>query len=440
MDLSTHVINIDVKNAPNVDGVMVTVQGVANCKISSKPELLENAVESLLGKTQEEIDTIIYQNLEGHLRSVVGKMTIEALIGDKQKLNKAVLEDAIEDFKKIGVDITSLNIQNITDQFKYIENLGKKRVAEIQRDADIGKAEAERDSKIKTSNAEKEGISQKNLNDQLIAESNKELSIKNANMKAMVDTRNAEVAQAGPLSNANALKAVLEAEANTAAAKEKANIVVEEMRAKKQEAALNATLIVPATAEKAQRIINAEATQKSAIVEAEGIKQSMIIKANGEGESMVIRKKAEAEGNAAVIVQMGEAEGKAIKAKLVGEAEGIAAKAEAYAKLDQTGKFLEILNALQTLAPNVIKEFAGVMGETTKHLANIKEVKVIDFGGGKDGSGSVSKFGSIPVEILTKVFEGLTGAGMDPSKLFNFMGVNPTTSKPEEPKTTTEKK
>jgi len=107
------------------------------------------------------------------------------------------------------------------------------------------------------------------------------------------------------------------------------------------------------------------------------------------------------------------------------EADGVKAKAEAYAKLDQTGKFLEVLNALQTLAPAVVKEFAGVMAASTAHLANIKDVKVIDFGGGANGGSTVGKFGTAPVEILTKMFEGLKGTGMDMTKLMKFVGIEP---------------
>ena len=116
------------------------------------------------------------------------------------------------------------------------------------------------------------------------------------------------------------------------------------------------------------------------------------------------------------------AEADVIKAKLVAQAEGTAELAKAYALLDNTGKFLEVLKALQTLAPNMIKEFAGVMAASTAHLGNIKDIKIIDFGGQGQGGSTTGKFGSVPVEILTKMFEGLTGTGFDMSKLKSFFG------------------
>jgi len=424
MDLSNRVINIEVKKAPNKDGVMTTVQGVANTKFASDKALLEIAVERFLGKEEKEVNGIIFQNLEAHLRSVVGKMTMEELIGDKQALNRAVLEDSSEDFKKLGITVDSINIQNITDDDEYIMNLGRKRTAEIKRNAEIGTAEAERDSVIKTTTAEREGIEKANENKMKIAESNKARDVRTAEMKALTDTQVEIANQAGPLSQAQALKAVVVARAATEAANETANIAVQEQKALKEAKRYEAEIVVPAEAQKKAKIINADAQKQAFILEADGKKQATVKIAEGDAEAIKVKKIGEADGEAALIMKKGEAEGKAIYARLSGEAKGIAEKAEAYAKLDQTGKFLEILSALQTLAPNSIKAFAEVMAASTAHLGNIKDVKVIDFGNGNGGS-TVGKFGSIPVEVLTKMFEGLAGTGFDASKLFNFLGIKP---------------
>ena len=425
MDLSNRVINIRVENAPNKDGVMTTVEGVANTKFSSDKALLEIAVERFLGKPEEEVDRIIFQNLEGHLRSVVGKMTIEDLIGDKQKLNQAVLEDASEDFKKLGISVDSLNIQNITDKDDYIVNLGKKRTAEIRRDAAIGTAEAEKDALMKTTDAKRQGIEQANLNEVKIAESTRAKDVQKAIYKAEVDKQNEVAAQAGPLSQAQAMQAVVEARAATEAAEEKANISVQEQKALKEAKRFQAEIVVPAEAQKQAAIIKADAQKQTFVLEAEGKREASRILAEGEAKAIVLKKNAEAEGEAAIITKRGEAEGAAIYAKLSGEAKGVAEKAEAYAKLDQTGKFLEVLNSLQTLGPNVIKEFAGVMAASSAHLGNVKDIKIIDFGGNSQGGTSTGKFASAPVEILTKMFEGLAGTGFDMTKLLNFVGIKP---------------
>jgi flotillin len=422
MNLSNRVIPIKTQNAPNLNGVMTTVEGVANTKISSDKALLEIAVERFLGKPDKEIDQIIYQNLEGHLRSVVGKMTMEELIGNKQKLNSAVLEDSQEDFKKLGITVDSLNIQNISDEAQYIVNLGKKRAAEIKRDAEIGTAEADRDSVIKTTDAQRTGIENKNANLMKVAEADRNLGVKKAQMKAEVDTQNEIANQAGPLSNAQALKAVVVQRATTEAAGETANIEVQKQKALKEEQRYVAEVVVPAEAQRKAKVINADASKQAFVLEAEGKKLATIKIAEGDAEAIKIKKQGEAEGEAALIFKKGEAEGKAIYAKLSAEAKGTSEKAEAYAKLDATGKFLEILLALQTLGPNVVKAFAEVMAASTAHLSGIKDVKIIDFGGQKNGS-TLGNIGTVPVEILTKMFEGLKGTVFDMSTLLNFLGI-----------------
>lgn len=425
MDLSNRSLVVNVKNAPNKDGVMTTIEGVANVKFSSEANLLRVGVERFLSFPDDEVNKIILQNLEGHLRAVVGRMTMEQLIGDKTALNSAVLDEANEDFSKMGIEIDFINIQDISDNDHYILNLGRKRAAEIKRDADIGEAEAKRDALKKTSEAEKAGIEVANANQEKIYESNKARDVKQAEMKAFTDKEIEIANQAGPLSQARALREVVEAQAQTEAAQEKALVQVEINRAEKEEKKFIAEIVVPAEARKREKVIQAEAQKDAAVIEAEGIQLATVKKATGDADAVKLAKLAEAEGQAAIIREQGQAEADAIKAKLLAEAEGIKEKAKAYAALDQTGKFLEVLNALQTLGPNVIKEFAGVMAASTAHLGNIKDVKVIDFGGNGSGGSSVGKFGAIPVEVLTKMFEGLGGAGFDASKLFSYLGIKP---------------
>jgi len=444
MDLSNRMLSIKVEDAPNKDGVMTTIEGNANVKFASDKGLLEMAVERFLGKPDSEIDQNIHENLSGHLRAVVGKMTIEQLINDKTALNQAVLEEANEDFMKMGIKIDFVNIQDISDKDDYIINLGKRRAAEIKRDAEIGTANADRDSVKQTSIAEREGVEVANTNQVKIAESDRERDVVKAKMKAQIDKENEIANQAGPLSNAEALKAVVQAQANTAAAKEEAEIQVQKKRALKETERYNAEKIVPAEADKQARIVTAEGTRESLVINAQGERDAVATKAKGEADAVLLKKKAEAEGNAAIVREAGLAEATAIEAKLLAEAKGILEKAKAYEKLDETGKFLEVLNALQTLAPNVIKEFASVMSAATQHLANVDDIKIIDFGGQGSNNGSTSKFGAVPIEILTKFFTGLQGTGFDTAKLQNFIGIKGEAAEDfppvDKPKTDTTKK
>jgi flotillin len=422
MDLSNRQIAIKVTGAPNKDGVMTTIEGIANVKFAAAKELLVLAVERFLGKPNDEIDNIIFQNLEGHLRSVVGQMTMEDLIRDKQALNEKILSDANEDFEKMGIKIDFLNISDIKDDVEYIINMGRKRASEIKRDADIGTADAERDAQIKTTLAERLGVEAANENQVAIIESDRTRDVKKAEMRAEVDAKKATADQAGPKANAIALKGVVVEEAATEAAQEKALVEVEAARALKEEKRYLAEKIVPAEAEKTAKIIQANATKESVIITAEGTKSAAIKTAEGEAEAVKVNAFALAEGDAAKIREKGLAEASAIKAKLLAEAEGVTEKAKAYALLDQTGKFLEVLNALQTLGPNMVKEFAGVMSASTAHLANVDEIKIVDFGGDGAGGSAVGKLGNVPNEVMTKLLAGADATGFDVSKLLNWAG------------------
>jgi flotillin len=144
LDLSVFPIDLDVRDVPNIDGVLVSVQAVANVKVRSDEQSLTAAAERFLGSTVSEIKQIAYKNLEGHLRSIVGRLTVEEIVRDRSKFNQEVLTEATSDLAKIGLGVDVLTIQKVSDAEGYIEALGKKRTAEVKRDAQIGEANAAR--------------------------------------------------------------------------------------------------------------------------------------------------------------------------------------------------------------------------------------------------------------------------------------------------------
>jgi len=420
LDLNVFSIDIDVKDAPNKDGVPVTLRGVANVKIKSDEQSLMNACERFLNMTPDQIKQIAFKNLEGHLRSIAGTMTIEDLVGDRTKLNAAVLNDAAKDLDKLGLGIDLLTIQEISDRMGYIEQLGKKRTAQVVRDAEIGTADAKRESTIQTTTAQKDGALKANENNVLIADSERERDVKRAQFSAKVAAETATAAQAGPLADANAQKAVVVARQEVKQADTEKATEVAKAQANKREQELVAEVIKPAEAAKLALIIEAEARKQARIIDAEGEKQAiqMIAEANkqklaleGEGAAVAIKAK-----------MVAEAEGK--QAGLLAEAVGILKKAEAYEKLDQTGKLLQILEVVERVLPGAIKEFAGVMKAAADPIGNIKEVKVIDFGGNSNEGSSVGKFGKLAPELIAKVFAGLRGSGIDVNGLLAKVGIN----------------
>lgn len=421
LDLNVYSINLDVQSAPNKDGVPVNLSGVANVKIMSDEASLMAAAERFLGKEQDEIQDVAYKNLEGHLRAIAGTMTIEQLVGDRSKLNQAILSEAAADLKKMGFGVDLLTITKVADANGYIDQLGKKRTAEVVRDAQIGTAEAEKDSTIQTTTAQKDSKLKANENQVAIADSDKERDIKKATFKAEVDKQNATADQAGPLAKQLAEKGVLEAEQDKLKAQTEKKTEVAEKTAELTEKELLSTKIKPAEAEKKATIINAEAEKEKAVIDADGQQQSILKLAEAEKQ----KKTLEGEGEAAAIKAKGLAEAEAIKAKLLAEAEGVLKKAEAYAKLDETGKLLQILEVVERVLPSAIKEFAGVMKAAAEPMGNIKDIKIIDFGGHADGKGSaMTNFGQVAPEMVMKFFSALTAADIDPKDLLKRFGLN----------------
>jgi len=433
LDLAVFSIPIQVAKAPNKDNILVTLKGVANVKIGNDEASLMAAAERFLGRSQSEIRDIAHENLTGHLRSIAGTMTIEDLVSNRDKLNQSVITEAGQDLKKMGLTIDLLTIQEVDDEYGYIEQLGRKRTAEVKMAAEVGTADAERESKIKTTTAQKDAELKANENAIAIAESEKLRDVKKASFTAEVATETAKAEQAGPLAQQLAEKAVVEAEQEKLKAQTIKKTEVAEAEALRKEQELIATVIKPAEAQKKADIVTAEASQQKQIIEAEGKqkaieklaeaeKQKKSLEGQGEAEAIKARALAEAEGVKAKM--LAEAEG--IQAKLLAEAEGTLKKAEAYKMLDDTGKFLLILEAVERILPAAIREFAGVAGEMAKPFGEIDNISIIDFGGGngKDGT-ALSKFGQTVPEMLGKMWAGAQAMGIDLNSLFGRFGIDP---------------
>lgn len=464
LDLSVFSLDLEVRKAPNKDGVPVNLKGVANVKILSDEAALMAACERFLGKTPNEIENIAFKNLEGHLRAIAGKMSIEDLVGDRTKLNQAVLDDATVDLKKLGLGVDLLTIQEVTDENGYIDQLGKKRTAEVGRDAQIGEAEAQKQSVIQTTTAQKEAALTQNDNLVKIAESEKTREVQKAAYSAEIAKEKATAEQAGPLATAKAMQEVVVAEQETERTKVEKETEVAEAIVAKTEKELESQIVKPAEATKKAEVIKADQEKQVSITQAEGNQQRMKITAEGErdkrileaeGEAQAILKKATAEADAiklkataeaAGIEARGKAEGESVKAKLLAEADGLKAKllaeaegvekkAEAYAKLDQTGQLLQILEVVERVAPELVKEFAGVMEAAAKPFESVGSISIVDFGGNGDATG---RFAETVPGIVASFVTKLQAMGFDPTKLLDKVGIETgnllSGTKPEEEK------
>lgn len=398
-----------VKDAITAKGVKLTVKAVANIKIGSEDALLSNAVERLLGKSQEEIKKMAYETLEGHLRSMLGTMTIEEVNADRSTFQQKMITESQTDLARLGLKIDVLTVKELADESGYLDALGKQRTAEVKRDAEVGEATAKREATIQATTAHQEGEVKSQDNLAREAEAQKEANVKKAKYSAETEAEKARAAQAGPLATAEARKAVVEKEQEVVLAQTRKATEVALAESERKEKELLATEVRPAEAKKLAAIAEAEGKAKAVEIEAEAKKKALA--AEGEGRAMA--KKAE---------MLAEAEG--IKAKLLAEAEGVMKKADAYKQLNEAGQLLQILEAAQTLLPKSIEEFAKVMAAAAAPLGNVDKMIVVDGGGGGQSGGSaIQRFADLTPQMVFGLLQKAAAMGIDVSSLLAKAGV-----------------
>ncbi|MGV8151888.1 MAG: SPFH domain-containing protein [Candidatus Nanoarchaeia archaeon] len=460
---------IDENKIPNVDNVRINVNGIATCKISTKQEDLMNAAKAFLGKTEDEIKATVQNILKGHLRSIIGKLDIDAILRKRDEFNQQVIKESSEELTRIGVQILTLVIQDVNDDHGYIEALGRKTVAEAIRDADIKVAEAKKEADIKVSTAQKEAAKVKAENEALIAEANKDRDVKQAQYKATADGELAKANQALAIANAAQEQRLKVAQAERDAAEKEAQILVQQKEAERKQQELEATVVKPAQAAKQKQIIDAEASKQQQILEAEAAKQQQILEAEaakevqirkaeadqkaktleGEGEAAKTRAigegqaaatKAIGEGEAARTRAIGEGQAAATKATLTAAAEGAAAQkglvlkaeadgtkalAEAMAQMTEAAKLILILDRVPVLMDKFGDAGSKIAREVfmgcAAPLGNIDELRIIDFGG--DGK-SVKNLGTLVPTMVMEILTKLRASGVDVTDLASKLGID----------------
>merc|ERR550519_1781980 len=160
-------------NVETKQGVPLTVTGVAQVKIMKNPELLGIAAEQFLGKSEGDITDTILQTLEGHLRAILGTLTVEEVYKDRDQFANLVREIAAPDVGRMGIEILSFTIKDVYDNVEYLASLGRAQTANVKRDADIGVAEANRDAGIQEAICEKTRMDAKYVADTNVADSSR---------------------------------------------------------------------------------------------------------------------------------------------------------------------------------------------------------------------------------------------------------------------------
>lgn len=376
--LSLNVISIPLRisRAYTKEGVPVTVEAVANVKIAGDDTSLRGAAERFLGMTTDKIKEVIFQTLEGHLRAILGTLTVEEINADRQAFAQKMTDEAAVDLRKMGVNIDILTIQQISDEQGYLDALGKKRTAEVKRDAVVGEAQAQRDAMIKSALADQEGKTKRYEADVAIAASLRDKEAKQAEFDAAVQAKQAESQQAGPLATAVARQRVTEQETRIDQVRKQQEVLVQEQEAARREKELLATVVKPAEAERQASILRAEGQKQATIIKAEATQKELEFE--GAGEAAKIERIGRAE--AAKVLAIGEAEAEVIKKKLLAEAEGLQMKAAAWKNFNEAA----VVNLVVDKMPELAQAFAT-------QLAGIDRINIIEMGNGGNGSGGIGK-------------------------------------------------
>ncbi|MBI3951123.1 MAG: flotillin family protein [Acidobacteria bacterium] len=431
LSLNVMTIPLEIKRAYTLMGVPVSVKAVANVKIRAEDVSLQAAAERFLGMQPEEVQQVIFQTLEGHLRSILGTLTVEEINNDRQSFAQKLTSEAAVDLERMGIGVDVLTIQEISDEAGYLDALGKKRTAEVKRDAEIGQAEATRDAKIKSSLALQEGEKVKLDAQANIALADRDLQIKQAKYQAEIEAERAKAERAGPLARAQAQQLVVAEEVKVEKVRTQEQISVQEQEVMRRARELEATVEKPADAQKNAAILKAEAAKQAAILEAEGKKQALIavaeaeqerLKKEGFGRAAAIE--AEGRAEAAKIEAIGLAQAKAIEAQGLAEAAAILKKAEAWQQFNEAARLQTILEKL----PNILQASTQIFGAVAAPLGNIDKVVVIEQGNGQGTSG-VARFANNAPAVIFNLLQQLEALGLNLPQVLSQLGV-----KTEEPR------
>ena len=385
--LSLELMSFDV--APKQDlytrqGVAVTVEAVAQIKVKSDRESILTAAEQFLTKPPEEREGLIRLVMEGHLRGIIGQLTVEEIVKQPEMVGERMRSTCADDMNKMGLEVISFTIKEVRDKNEYITNMGRPDIARIKRDADVATAEADRDTAIKRANAARESAIAKAQADQervlaetlsqaKQAEAQRDLEVKKAEYLQTVKAQQAQADKAYEIQT-NIMQQKVRAEEVTIHQIEKEHEVkVQDAEIERRDRELTATVFKAAEYERKRIETLAEAEKQRLITEAEG--QASAIRAQGEAEAEIIFKK-------------GEAEAKAMNVK-----------AEAYQQFNQAA----IVDKLITGLPEMVRALASP-------LANVDKITIVSTGNGDTAglnkiTGDITKMAA----QVPALFETLSG-------------------------------
>jgi flotillin len=389
-DLSLELMSFDVAPQQNLythQGVAVTVEAVAQIKVKSDKESILTAAEQFLTKRPEQREALIRLVMEGHLRGIMGQLTVEQIVKEPEMVGDRMRSTCADDMSKMGLEVVSFTIKEVRDKNEYITNMGRPDVARIKRDAEVATAEADRDIAIKRAEmsrasavakaqADQERVAAETASLAKQAEAQRDLDIKKAAYVEATKKAQAQADKAYEIETNIQQQQVITESVRVQQVEREAQVKVQDAEIARRERELIATVLKSADVERQRIQTLAEAERQRLISEAEGRASS--IRAQGEAEAEIIFKK-------------GEAEAKAMNVK-----------AEAYQEYNQAAVFDKLITGL----PDVVRALA-------EPLSKVDKITIVSTGNG-DAAGAYKLTGDI-TKIAAQVpalFEALSGMQM----------------------------
>ena len=387
-DLSLELMTIEVRTEEvyTVKGVPVTVDGVAQIKIGSDNVSIATAAERFLSKTQDEILYVAHETMAGHLRAMLGTLTVEEIYRERDKFAQQVQETSGPDMANMGLTIDSFVIKNIQDDQGYLDALGKPRTAEVKRDAAIGEAEAARDATIKSAEARQEGEMAKYRAETKIAESSKDYKVQKAEYDQQTNRQEVIGALERDLQEKKSHQQITAEEVEIQVIEKQKQIEVQAQEALRREKELEATVRKPAEAE--QFRIETLARAKKFQTETE---------ASGDAEASRQIGKGEADADKA----RGLAQAEVIRAQGFAEAEAMEKKAAAWKQYNQAAIIQQLVEALPQVAAAVAQP-----------LAQTEKIVIVNSGGDGAGASRVTADITNIIAQVPETLEALTGVNL----------------------------
>lgn len=401
-DLIVKQITVDIKTngyIPTLDFIGVDIDAVAKIRVNTDTDGIKIAMKNFLNMKEEDIVSALTDSLQGNMREIIGTVKLKELCTDRKKFGDEVQEKAQKDMNALGIEIISCNIQRIDDEKGLIVALGQDNMSQIQKDASIAKAQADRDVAIAEAEAKKAANEAQVMSDTDISTKQNDLAIKRAELKKISDAKEAEADAAYEIEKEVQRKSIEVTAADANIARQEKEIELKKKEAEVKEQELSASIRKQADAEKYKELQMADVELYKRQKDAEAKKFEM----ERESEALKINadaRKYEAEQEAEGIKAKGLAEAEAIRAKGLAEAEATEKKAEAMAKM----KDAAILEMFFKVLPDVAASVA-------EPLKNIDKITMY-------GEGNTSKLVQDITTSTTQITEGLSaGFGFDVKSL-----------------------